>query len=88
MVYVAMMMCRIFSKKSPYHFPIEWVPFLEEASKGYSFNWSKIVSNNIAKEVSDYKAAKSRGQPVAFYTSSYIMDTICFMTPFPLMNSS
>jgi hypothetical protein len=88
MVYVAMMLCRLFGKKSPCHFPAEWVPFLEEASEGYSFNWSKILSDNLAKEVSDYKAARSRGQPVAFYMSAYIMDAICFMTPFPLMNWS
>jgi hypothetical protein len=88
MVYVAMMLCRLFGKKNPCHFPAEWVPFLEEASEGYSFNWDKILSDNIAKEVSDYRAARARGQPVAFYMSAYIMDAICFMTPFPLMNWS
>jgi hypothetical protein len=31
MVYVAIMMCRLFEKKNPDHFPAEWVPFLEEA---------------------------------------------------------
>jgi hypothetical protein len=31
---------------------------------------------------------RSNGQPVAFYMSAYIMDAICFMTPFPLMNWS
>jgi hypothetical protein len=86
MVYVAMMLCRLFGKKNPCHFPADWVPFLEEASEGYSFNWSKILSDNLAKEVSNYKAAKAQGQPVAFYMSAYIMDAICFLTPFPLMN--
>jgi hypothetical protein len=38
MVYVAMMLSRLFSKKNPCHFPAEWVPSLEEASEGYSFN--------------------------------------------------
>jgi hypothetical protein len=88
MVYIAMMLSRVFGKKNPCHFPIEWVPFLEEASEGYSFNWDKILSNKIAKEVSDYKAARSRCQPVAFYMSTYIMDAICFMTSFPLMKWS
>jgi hypothetical protein len=31
MVYVAIMLCRLFGKNNPYHFPVEWVPFLEEA---------------------------------------------------------
>jgi hypothetical protein len=75
-------------QKNPYHFPTERVPLLEEASEAYSFNWSKILSDNISKEVSDYKAARYRGQPVAFYMSAYIMDAIFFMTPFPLMNWS
>lgn len=86
MVYVAMMLCRLFSKKNPYHFPAEWVPFLEEASEGYSFNWDKILSDNLAKEILDYRAARDRGQPMAFYMSAYLMETICFMTPFTLMN--
>jgi hypothetical protein len=81
-----MMLCKLFGKKNPCHFPAEWVPFLEEVLEGYSFNWSKILSDNIDKEVSDYKSARSQGQPVAFYMSAYIMDAICFMTPFPLMN--
>jgi hypothetical protein len=59
MVYVAMMLCRLFGKKNLCHFPADWVPFLEEASEGYSFNWSKILSDNLAKEVSNYKAAKA-----------------------------
>jgi hypothetical protein len=38
MVYVAMMFSRLFNKKNPCHFPTEWVPSLEEALEGYSFN--------------------------------------------------
>jgi hypothetical protein len=88
MVYVAMLLCRVFGKKKPCHFPPEWVPFLEEASEGYSFNWDKILSDNIAKDILDYRAARAHGQPVAFYMSVYLMDAICFMTPFPMMNWS
>jgi hypothetical protein len=64
------------------------VPFLEEALEGYSFNWDKILSDNIAKEISDYRVARARGQPMSFYMSTYLMDAICFMTPIPLMNLS
>jgi hypothetical protein len=53
MVYVAIMLCRLFEKKNPCHFPPEWVPFLEEASEGYTFNWRKILSDNLAQEVSN-----------------------------------
>jgi hypothetical protein len=62
------------------------VPFLEEASEGFTFNWSKILSDNLAQDVSKYRVAKCKGQLVAFYMSAYIMDAIFFMTPFPFMN--
>jgi hypothetical protein len=38
--------------------------------------------------VTEYQNTKSKGQPLAFYISTYIMDTIFFITPFPLMNWS
>jgi hypothetical protein len=88
MVYVAMMLCKLFGRKDPCHFHADWVPFLEEVSEGNNFNWHKILSDNLTQEILNYKAAKSKGQPVSFYMSAYIMDAICFMTPFPLMNWS
>jgi hypothetical protein len=86
MVYVAIMLCRLFGKKDPCHFPTEWVPFLKEALEGFTFNWSNILSHNLSQEVSNYRVAKSKGKPMAFYMSSYIMNAIFFMNPFPLMN--
>jgi hypothetical protein len=88
MVYVAIMLCRLFGRKDPCHFHADWVPFLEEASEGNGFNWHKILSDNLTQEILNYKAAKSKGQPTAFYMSAYIMDAICYVTPFPLMNWS
>jgi hypothetical protein len=88
MVYVAMMLCRLFGRKDPCHFHADWLPFLKEVSEGRSFKWHKILSNNLTQEVVNYKEAKSKGQPVSFYMSAYIMDAICFMTHFPLMNWS
>jgi hypothetical protein len=38
MVYVAIMLCRLFGRKDPCHFHADWVPFLEEASEGNAFN--------------------------------------------------
>jgi hypothetical protein len=88
MIYVAMMLCRLFRKKSPTHFPVEWVSIMHEVAKGYTFNWAKILSDNLAKEITEYKMVKSKGQPTPFYMSTYVMDAICFLTPFPLMNWS
>jgi hypothetical protein len=88
MRYLAMMLCRLYGKKDSNHFSAEWTPLLEEVSEGHSFNWHKILSDNITTEVTKYKAAREKGQPVAFYMSAYIMDAICFRTPFPLMTWS
>jgi hypothetical protein len=88
MLYVAMMLCRLFRKKNPTHFSVEWVAIMNEVVEGYTFNWAKMLSDNLAKEIIDYKSSKSKGKPAPFYMSAYIMDSICFMTPFPLMNWS
>jgi hypothetical protein len=86
MRYLAMMLCRLYGKKDSNHFSAEWTPLLEEVSEGRSFNWHKILSDNITSEISKYQTARSKGQTVAFYMSAYIIDAICFRTPFPLMN--
>jgi hypothetical protein len=88
MIYVALMLCRLFRKKSSTHFPVAWVPIMHEVAEGYSFNWAKMLSDNLAKEITEYQLAKSKGQSAPFYMSAYIMDAIFFMTPFPLMNWS
>jgi hypothetical protein len=59
---------------------------MNEVAEGYTFNWDKMLSDNLAKEIIDYKTIKSKVHPYTFYMSAYVMDVICFMTPFPLMN--
>jgi hypothetical protein len=88
MVYISMMLCRLFGRKSPTHFPAEWVPIIHEVAEGYTFNWGKILSDNLTKEIVEYQMEKSKGQPTYFYMEVYVMDAICYMTPFPLMNWS
>jgi len=87
-LYIAMMLCRLFSRKNPAHFIVEWVSIINEVAEGYTFNWEKMLLDNLSKEVVKYKTLKSRGQHAPFYMSAYITDAICFMTPFPLMNWS
>jgi hypothetical protein len=86
MIYVAMMLCRLLWKNIPTHFPMEWVSIMHEVAEGYAFNWAKILLDNLAKEIMEYKLDKSKGQSTHFYMSTYIMDAICFITLFPLMN--
>jgi hypothetical protein len=85
-LYIAMILYHLFVKKNPTHFSFEWVAIMNEVVKGYTFNWDKMLSENLAKEIVEYQSLKSKGQHAPFYMYAYIMDAICFMTPFPLMN--
>jgi hypothetical protein len=88
MMYVAMMLCRIFGKENSAHFLLSWVPIMHEVAEGFSFNWAKILSDSLAKEITEYQSLKAKGKPAPFYMSAYLMDVVCFMTPFPLMGWS
>jgi hypothetical protein len=88
MIYVAMMLYRLFGKKSPTHFPVALVSIMHEVVEGFSFNWAKSLLNNLAKEIMEYKLVKTKGQTTPFYMSMFIMDDVFFITPFPLMNWS
>jgi len=88
MMYVAMMLCRIFGKENSAHFLLPWVPIMHEVAKGFSFSWAKILMDSLAKEITEYQSLKAKGKPAPFYMSEYIMDAICFKTSFPLMSWS
>ena len=81
-----MMLCRLFGRKNPTHFHTEWVTIIHEVAEGYTFNWGKILSDNLTKEIVEYQIEKSKGQPTSFYMEAYVMDSICYMTPLALMN--
>jgi hypothetical protein len=58
MLYVAMMLCHLFGKKNPTHFLVEWEAIMNEVVEGYTFNWDKLLSDNLAKEIPKYKSSK------------------------------
>jgi hypothetical protein len=86
MVHVAMILYRLFGNKIPTHFSMEWVSIMNEVDEGFTFNWAKLLLDNLAKGIVKYKIVKSKGWSTPFYMLAYIMDAICFMTPFTLMN--
>jgi len=88
MLYVSIMIFHLFGKKNPTHFSVEWVSIVNEVAESYTFNWAKMLSDNLAKEIVEYKSTKSKGRAAPFYMSTYVMDAICFITPFPLMKWS
>jgi hypothetical protein len=85
-MYVAMMTCRLFGWEDTAHFYIQWVPLIFRVAEGCSFNWAKMLSDSLFNRVTEYREKKAAGRPSGFFMSAYIMDAICSMTPFPLMN--
>jgi hypothetical protein len=82
----AMMLYNLLQIKSPTHFSVEWVAIMNKVDKVYTFNWAKMLSDNLAKKIVDYKTKQKKGQPTPFYILAYVIDAICFLNPFPLMN--
>jgi hypothetical protein len=62
----------MFGNKNPTHFLVEWVDIMNEVAEGYTFKWTKMLSDNLAKQIVEYKSAKSKGNPAPFYMSSYV----------------
>jgi hypothetical protein len=85
-MYVAMMACRLFGREDTVHFYIQWVPLIFRVAEGSSFDWVKMLSDSLFNRVTEYQEQKEAGRPSGFFMSTYIMDAICSMTPFPLMN--
>ena len=50
-MYIAMMMCRIYGKENTTHFFLPWVPIIHTVAEGYSFDWVKILLDNLASEI-------------------------------------
>jgi hypothetical protein len=87
-MYIKMMMCRLYGKENIAHLFLPWVPIIHIAAKEYSFNLEKILSDSLVQEIARYQSQRAKGKPTQFFMSVYIMDVICFMMLFPLMDWS
>ena len=85
-MYIAMMMCRLYGWENTTHFLLQWVPIMHMVAEGYSFDWAKMLSDSLVKKIIKYQSLKAKGKPASFFMSDYIMGVICFMTPDPLMS--
>ena len=86
--YIAMMACRLYGKEDTTHFFLPWVLLIHIVAEGFSFDWDKILSDSLTSWITKYQAQRESKKATSFLMSAYIMDAICFMTPFPLMNWS
>jgi hypothetical protein len=87
-MYVAMMMCRLYGKENATHFFLPWVPIMHSVVEGYSFDWAKILSDTFGQEIARYQSLRAKGKLTQFFMSSYIMDVVYLITPFLLMDWS
>ena len=83
-----MMVCRLYGKENTTHFYLPWVLLIHTVAEGFSFDRAKLLSDSLINRIIEYRAQKASGKAYSFFMFSYIMDVICFMTPFPLMNWS
>jgi hypothetical protein len=79
---------RLYGKEKTTHIFLSWVPLIHTVAEGFSFNWAKLLSDSLTSRITEYRAQRASKKTTSFFMFSYIMDAICFMTPFPLMNSS
>jgi hypothetical protein len=84
--YVAMMTCRYLGERTHHIFSLHGCLLCFGSQKVALLigqRYSRIVwptgSQSIEKQ-------KESGRPSSFFMSTYIMDAICSMTPFPLMS--
>jgi len=61
-----------------------WVPIIHQFRPGNIFNWTHILSANIKNKC---KSLNNLLQDTVdyFFMSSYLVDSICAVTPFPLL---
>jgi hypothetical protein len=66
-MYIAMMMCRLYGKEVTTHFYLLWVPIMNIVAEGYSFDWDRILPGSLVKEITGYQSLKAKGKPTQFF---------------------
>ena len=85
--FVAAMLYRLFGKLDVNKFSSEWLPLLNAAINATIVDWAKILSDNLATTILNYRSKRIISQRIypPFYLSAYVMDVICYVSKFPVM---
>ena len=85
--FAAAMLCRLFRKPDINKFSPEWLPLLNVAVNATIVDWAKILSDNLATAIFNYQSKWTVSQRIypPFFLSAYIMDSICYVSKFPIM---
>jgi hypothetical protein len=70
------------------HFFLPWVPLMHTIVEGCSFDWAKLFSDSLTSRIIEYWMQRARRRVASFFMSTYILDAMCSITPFPLMSWS
>lgn len=86
--FVAAMLCRLFGGLDVNKFSSEWLPLLDAATNATIMDWAQIFSNNLATSIWNYRSERTTTQMIypPFYLTTYVMDAICYVSKFPLMD--
>lgn len=85
--FAAAMLCRLFGMPAINKFLSEWLPLTDAATNADIMDWAKILSDNLYMAVINYRSKRSLSQRVypPFYLSAYVMDSIFYVSKFPIM---
>jgi hypothetical protein len=49
-MYIDMMLCRLYGKKNHAHFRVDWVPIINEVGEGFTFHWGKLLPTTWSRK--------------------------------------
>ena len=68
-------------------FSSECLPLLDVATNATIVDWAKILFDNLVTAIVSYRSKRAASQRIypPFYLYAYIMDSICYVSKFPIM---
>jgi len=62
--FAATMLCRLFGKPDVNKFSSEWLPLLDAATNATIVDWAKILSDNLATAIWNYRSKRTTTQRI------------------------
>jgi len=86
--FAAAMLCRLFRMPDINKFLSEWLPLIDVATNAIIIDWAKIFSDNLIMAIVNYRSKRFMSQRIYphFYLAAYVMDSICYVSKFPVMS--
>lgn len=85
--FAAAMLCRIFGIPDIKKISSKWLPLLDVATNATIVDWAEILSDNLITTIFSYRSKRATSQRIypPFYLAAYIMDSIFYVSKFPVM---